>query len=955
MKNIITFLCCIFFSMFAIAQQPGAANRQGGSQNMNMGHLYGKVVDAKTNKGIPGVTVQLIGSAFSMQQRKPDSTNKFDSSKKFDSGIYRFDTSHKFDSGFQRFDSSHRLDSGFNRFDTSRLTNDTTQKPKTSQKAREQILATVITQSNGDFSLENLPVFGNFKLHITAVGYTDYTAPVSFGLKFQRGNNNNNGDQQDRMQQMLGMIDKDLGNIKLTQSETTLAGVTVTASARPFFEMGVDRKIFNVDKNIVATGQTATEVMKQIPSVNVDIDGNVTVRNASPQIFVDGRPTTLTLDQIPADIIDKVELITNPSAKYDASGGNAGILNIVLKKNMKKGYNGGIRAGVDSRGKINTGADLNYRQGKINFFLNGMYNQRKSKGTSVIHRENIFDPPSIIDQNSKTVNNGYFGFLRAGFDYFIDNRNTISLAGNFNRGQFKSDEDQNIDSTINDVFETHNERFANNKRNFENIGSQLSFKHNFAKNGHDITADINYNSMSNSTDGSYITNYLTPQNSVKYPPLLQKNNNSGNNKFITIQSDYENQITENMKIEGGVRAAIRKFENISNQYYFNYATGMYDLLPTISSNYKYTDNVYAAYGTYSLKVKNWSYQLGLRIESSNYDGELIGKDSTFNVTYPVSLFPSGFVTYKLNDKQDIQLNYSRRINRPNFFQLIPFIDNSDPLNLSIGNPNLKPEFTNSFELNYNYAYKKGANLLISAYYKRTDNLITNYISRIPNPDTTLYDYDSVYLTTFVNAQSSRSYGLEFTNRITLVKVWDLTLNLNLFNSKINGTNIESNLENERWSWFAKMNNNFKLPKGFSIQLSGNYQAKTVLPATSSSGGGGGGGGRGGGGGFFGGPITSAQGYINPFYSFDIAVRKEWNWKDGKNLAITLSMNDFLRTQKFSTYSQSQYFVQTSERRRDPQLLRLNISYRFGKFDATLFKRKSNREDQNSQDIIGAQQ
>lgn len=248
--------------------------------------------------------------------------------------------------------------------------------------------------------------------------------------------------------------------------------------------------------------------------------------------------------------------------------------------------------------------------------------------------------------------------------------------------------------------------------------------------------------------------------------------------------------------------------------------------------------------------------------------------------------------------------------------------------------------------------------MISAYYKRTDNLITNYISRIPNPDTTLYDYDSVYLTTFVNAQHSRSYGLEFTNRITLVKVWDLTLNLNLFNSKINGTNIESNLENEQWSWFAKMNNNFKLPKGFSVQLSGNYQAKTVLPATSSSGGGGGGGGGGrggGGGGFFGGPITSAQGYINPFYSFDVAVRKEWNWKDGKNLAVTLSMNDFLRTQKFSTYSQSQYFVQTSERRRDPQLLRLNISYRFGKFDATLFKRKSNKDDQSpNQDIMGGQ-
>lgn len=895
-----------------------------------MGHFYGKVVDAKTNKGIEGVTVQLISSGFGIQ-RKPDSTLKSDSTYKFDSAFRRFDSTHKFDSSYKRNDTNNAF-------------------IKTQQKQKEQIIATVLTETNGDFSLENLPVFGNLKLHITAIGYTDYTAPVSFGLKLQRGNNNNNNaDQQDRMQQMLGMIDKDLGNIKLTPSETTLAGVTVTASAKPFFEMGVDRKVFNVDKNIVTTGQTATEVMKQIPSVNVDIDGNVTVRNASPQIFVDGRPTTLTLDQIPADIIDKVELITNPSAKYDASGGNAGILNIVLKKNIKRGYNGGIRAGIDSRGKFNTGADINYRQGKINFFLNGMYHQRKSISSSTIHRDNFFDPPSTIDQYSKSTNNGYFGFIRAGIDYFVDNRNTISIAGNFNRGQFNSDEDQNIDSTIDNVFETHNDRLALTKRNFKNFGSQLSFKHNFAKNGHDITADFNYNSSTNNSNGNYTTNYLTPQNSVKYPPLLQQTINSGLNKFVTIQTDYENPITENMKIEAGARAAIRNFENLSDQYYYNYETSKYELLPTISSNYKYTDNVYAAYATYSLKQKKWNYQLGLRIESSKYDGELVGKDSAFSVKYPVSLFPSSFITYKLTDKQDLQLNYTRRINRPNFFQLIPFIDNTDPLNLSVGNPDLKPEFTNSFELNYNYAYKKGANLLISAYYKHTNHLITNYISRIPNPDTTLYNYDSVYLTTFVNAESSQSYGMEFTNRITLLKRWDFTFNINLFNSKINGSNIEENLVNQRWSWFAKVNNNIKLPKGFSIQLSGNYQAKTVLPATSS-----GGGGRGGG--FFGGPMTSAQGYINPFYSFDFAARKEWTWKNGRNLSITLSMNDFLRTQKFSTYSESQYFTQTQVRRRDPQILRLNINYRFGKFDAFLFKRKDNKTDQSAtQDIMSGQQ
>lgn len=876
MKLLITMMCAIIFITVHAQQPAGNFNRQGNGQNMNIGHMFGKVVDSKTNKGIEGASVQLIGK--------------------------RFDTV------------KHAM--------------------------KDYIAATLLTEKNGDFNIESLSLFGRYKLHISAVNYSDINDSVSFNIKRPEAGATSSTNQQDRLQQMMNATDKDLGNIKLTVSEANLGNVTVTSSAKPFFEMGVDRKIFNVDKNIVSSGQTATELMKQIPTLNVDIDGNVTLRNAAPTIFIDGRPTTLTLDQIPADIIDRVELVTNPSAKYDASGGNAGILNIVLKKNKKTGYNGGIRAGVDTRGKINTGVDINLRQNKVNFFLSGNYNQRKSKSTSVIDRTNYIDPPSIINQNSNSVNDGYFSFIRGGMDYFVDNRNTITIAANYNKGKFSSSELQLIDSTINDVFTTHNNRVAITDRNFKNFGAQLSFKHNFTENGHNISADVNYNSSNNDNIGNYNTSYYLP-NSIgyKYPALLQRTIGSGVNKFLTLQSDYENQINDKSKIEAGVRTAIRNFENLSDQYFFDYATNQYILLPTISSKYKFTDQVYAAYTTYSLKSGKFNYQLGLRAESSNYDGTLLGKDSAFTVKYPISLFPSAFITRKLTDKQDMQFNYSRRINRPNFFQLLPFIDNSDPLNVSIGNPDLKPEFTNSFEMNYSYAYKKGANLLISAYYKRTNNLITNFIYRDINPDTSINKSDSVYYTTFVNADNSRSFGMEFTNRITLAKIWDLTVNVNLFNSKINGGDAQSGITSERWSWFAKVNNNIKLPKGFSMQLSGDYQARTVLPASS------GGGGRGpGGGGFFGGPVTSAQGYIDPRYSFDAAIRKDFKWKSGETLAVTLSMNDFLRTQVYKTYSQSDFFQQYSVRRRDPQILRLNINYRFGKFDAALFKRKNTKAD-----------
>ncbi len=227
--------------------------------------------------------------------------------------------------------------------------------------------------------------------------------------------------------QILSQVDKDLGNIKMDQDASVLQDVTVTGS-KPMIQMGVDRKIFNVEKSITSAGGTAIDVMRNVPSLNVDIDGNVSLRNAAPQIFVDGRPTTLSMDQIPADAIQSVEIITNPSAKYDASGGQSGILNIILKKNRKAGYNGSVRAGVDSRGKFNGGGDINIRQGKLNFFANAMYNQRKSKGWGETDRLSF--SPGLKDlyttQTSKSVFDGAFAFGRFGLDYFIDNRNTIS-------------------------------------------------------------------------------------------------------------------------------------------------------------------------------------------------------------------------------------------------------------------------------------------------------------------------------------------------------------------------------------------------------------------------------------------------------------------------------------------------------------------------------------------------
>ncbi|MDQ3846920.1 MAG: carboxypeptidase regulatory-like domain-containing protein, partial [Bacteroidota bacterium] len=295
-----------------------------------------------------------------------------------------------------------------------------------SNQRKEVVAGGMLTPANGEFSIENVPAFGRYKLRITGIGFKPYEQNVNFDRPATPAGSD--------MSTALGALDKDLGNIKLEIDENVLSSVTVTASSKPLLQMGIDRKVFNVDKNIVSAGGNAIDVMKNVPSVNVDIDGNVTLRNNAPQIFVDGRPTNLTLEQIPADAIESVEIITNPSAKFDASGGTAGILNIVLKKNKRVGYAGNVRVNMDSRGRIGGGTDLNVRQDKVNVFVSGNVNQRKSLSWGTTDRLTLSNPKVRTLQDDNSMMRGLFGFGRAGIDYFINNRNTITLSGTMGRG-----------------------------------------------------------------------------------------------------------------------------------------------------------------------------------------------------------------------------------------------------------------------------------------------------------------------------------------------------------------------------------------------------------------------------------------------------------------------------------------------------------------------------------------
>ncbi len=810
-----------------------------------------------------------------------------------------------------------------------------------SKKKKDILLKAVITKSNGEFEFSDLPVMGPLKLKISAIGYKAYDQTVAFQMKMPAAGAKPGGNDPSQamaaMSSAMNAFDKDLGKIKLVKDIQELANINVTSS-KPMMKMDIDKKVFNVEKNIVSAGGTAVDVMRNVPSVQVDIDGNVALRNATPQIYIDGRPTTLSLDQIPADAIESVEMITNPSAKYDASGGNAGILNIVLKKNKKSGYNGNLRAGVDKRGGINAGGDINVRQGKFNFTASAMMNQNKSRTSGTTDRLNLFDDPNTaVYQTNSSKNNGGFMFGRVGLDYFMTNRTTLSVGGVKVHGEFKPTDfmTMNTDSLYSTGKQsTYSERVSTGQREFNAAGLQLGIKHIFPKEGEELTADLNYFSGKNEGNNLYVTDYYNSLGGIKTGDYQQQLISSGTNKFLTIQSDYVRPI-KGLKLETGVRMQLRKISNINDNYVLNQGSGDFELIPSATSNYKNNDNVYAAYVSVSGAVKDFGYKVGLRAESSEYTGTLLSTSEKFSNSYPVSLFPSLFLSQKLKNKQELQFSVTRRVNRPNFFQLIPFVDYTDPLNITKGNPNLKPEFTQSFEMSYSKVYRKKDNLLTSIYYKKTTDLITRYQEKGTNPITG----EDVLINTFVNAANSQAYGAELTSINYLNSWWDISTNLNLYNSKINTDNLTGTSQDAMWSWFGKFNSNFKLPVKFSMQLSATYQSKTNLPVN-----------QGGGGMGPGGPQqaqSSAQGFIKPTYGVDLAIKKSFLKNDA--MSVSLAISDIFRTRVSAQYSYSEYFVQNYSRLRDPQMFRLNLSYRFGKMDMSLFKRKNNNQSSGATD------
>ena len=778
---------------------------------------------------------------------------------------------------------------------------------------KDSLVAGMFSRSNGDFSFDNLPVADSFRLIITGVGYKT----IERTIPWNRVNRETAG--------------IDLGNIAIEPDAQVLSTVTVAAQ-RSALVMGIDRKVFSVEGSLTSTGGTAIDVMRNIPSVSVDVEGNVQLRNTQPQIFIDGSPTIMTLDQIPADQIERVELITNPSARFDAAS-SGGIINIVMKRNRRVGLNGVATIGAGIPDILNGNLAINARQGKVNLFASGGYNQSGGRAKGRTERQNKVNGAiaNYFNQQSWNESDRRFSSLRFGLDFFATNRTTLSLTQNIAAGRFGNNEEQD-QQYLNSAktLERIGERESEGRFRFNRYNTQFNITHKFAEPGKELSANINYNYGDGSENSRIVNSFFYPNGQPFGAPAQVRNQGSNDNDQYTFQVDFVNPGTEDSKLEMGVRSFINKQRSFFSSFSVN--NGQETLLP-LSNNYAYKEYINAAYATYSNKIKTFSYQAGLRAEHSRFEGELIDSATTFGYDYPKgldrffdALFPSLFLTKAVGENVELQVNYTRRIRRPNFWQLNPFIDINDPVNLRQGNPQLRPEFTNSLEFNYNQKYKSGSFLGV-VYYRNNLGDITRYsdtISRAQYQQLNNAAIDpNAILNTFINARSTNRLGAELTLQHKIGENFDLTPSVDMQYRVVNAEVGDLNLSNEGFTWEGKLTMNYKLGaeraslwRDLGFQLMGEYESREV----------------------------TAQGFNKPQYRVDFALRKDF-LKD-KKASFTFNINDVFNSHQFINVYDTDNFYQESYRRRNVRTFRLTLTYKFGKQDFTLNRRSEDRGDRD---------
>lgn len=766
---------------------------------------------------------------------------------------------------------------------------------------KDSLLGGTLTQENGDFSIENLPPMGGYRLRVTQIGYQTFTS------KFYL--------------QAPSKLEVDLGDLALKIDEKLLKEVDVVAE-KAQVSIGIDKRVYNVDKDISVRGGTAVDAMKNVPGVSVDADGNAQLRNQSPTIFVDGRPTNLTLQQIPADQIDRIEVITNPSVKYEAAA-TGGILNIIMKKNLKPGYNGVVMGNIGTNDRYGGMANLNVKEGKWNFTAMYSFNQAINDTKGYTDRTQLDTATGnatyYFEQDNAVRMKNMFNFGKLGADYNITNRDMLSLNAMLMSGKFDTEDNQdynllNADYVKEAIGHRQNDQYAG----FRNYNGQLLYKKTYPKAGKELSADLNYNYSKGSNGYLFTTNDYPQDTNLVLPTTYQKNDGASESNQIVFQLDFVNPDSETKKFEAGVRSFYKNSISSNDTYNATSSDLVYTRDSIMSNRYVIDDMVNAAYVNYNDKtIWNISYQAGLRFEQSYYKGTITDRNESFSYNYPSSasdimksLFPGIYLSKKTDKGHEWQLNFSRKIRRPNFFQLMPFVMFSDRQNIRIGNPELKPEFRNIAELNYNKVFSKG-NYLGSVYLRYEEQPITNVAyPSLASPN--------VLINTFVNGDNSTQYGTEHTVKYTLFKNLDAMLNGHLYYIYLRGLVVPSEPEvtAQGLAFDAKATLTYKFPKQLTFQVNGGYRSPQVL----------------------------LLGNTLDMYYMDMSLNK----MIGTKWVLNATLSDVFNTKRMGTHYQTPYYIQDMSRRREQRFFRFSVTYIFGKMDASIFKKGKQMRNQDNQ-------
>ncbi|WP_142682951.1 outer membrane beta-barrel protein [Chitinophaga polysaccharea] len=760
------------------------------------------------------------------------------------------------------------------------------------KQADSSMVTGAYTSPAGTFSLNNITP-GIYVVRITFMGYEKLEKAV----RVTEGKNTL------------------AGTLRLQPAGKVLNAVEIKAE-KPAFSMQIDRQVFDAGNMINAEGGTGTDILKNIPSVDVDIDDNITLRGKSVTIYVDGKPSPFgdaktALQMIPAESIDRVEVINNPSAKFEANG-SGGIINIVLKKDKAIGYNVMFNVGGATRGEGFGSANASLRIKRFNFFgnYNGRYEQVNGSGNSF--RQNLVADSSdtwFFSQKSKNENSNTNNGTRFGFDFFMDDHNTFTLSQGLNFNHSENEDnillnymDQKMESLRN------GERTNNSYNRSNNKNTNLSYKHTFDKPNQELTAYISYSGNNSSSGSSYNTQYHIASVDTLPNADRQLNKGKNGNRFWNLQSDYTSPLGKKGKLEAGVKATMRHIDNDYLATLFNWDADDYLVSPTLSNKYNYEEDIYAGYINFANAFGNLGYQVGVRAEQSQLKGYSFTKDTTVNNRF-FNLFPSVFLKYNMpkNQNQSLVFNYSTRIDRPNFDQLLPYINNSDPQNIRTGNPELQPALSHKFEISYSVYYPKTNNYLsTSTYFAQTND----NIDRISTLDT----ISGVTTTKPMNLATQQNMGGNVSYSLNLTKWWKVWANLNVEYSKL--TSISVN--NENFSYGLNGNTQFRLPGKFSVELGGHFRSPRIQP----------------------------QGTFKAMNGIDLGIRKELL---ERKLVVALNISDLLNSQQFSSHYETNTFIQDYERKRVTRFIRLNIRYRFGKMDPNLFKKKKPQEEEEKQE------